>query len=71
MTDKTDSKPEAKKASTPAPKAQTVRVICMARGGRRRGGRAWPEGETLVPAEEMTPALRKALKGDAMFQVAD
>jgi hypothetical protein len=51
--------------------AKTVRVICMARGGRRRGGRAWAEGETLVPEAEMTAALRKALAADPMFQVGE
>jgi hypothetical protein len=43
----------------------------MARGGRRRGGRAWDEGKTLVPVAEMTAELRKALTVDPMFQVGD
>jgi hypothetical protein len=84
MTEKPDTKAAAKaaetkpdaKAAEPKPAAKvaepkTVTVICMARGGRRRGGRAWDEGKTLVPVAEMTAELRKALTVDPMFQVGD
>jgi hypothetical protein len=68
MTEKSEAKAAAKAAAKPE-EPKTVRVVCMARGGRRRGGRGWDEGETLVPEAEMTAALRKALKADPMFQI--
>ena len=70
-TDQATAATEAAAPATPKAAAKTVRVICMARDGRRRGGRHWPEGETLVPADEMTPDLRAALAADPMFQVGD
>ena len=66
-----DAKPATDQAAPKAAPAKSVRVICMARGGRRRGGRGWPEGETMVPADEMTAELRKALASDPMFLVGD
>lgn len=65
------TEPAATAPAAPKAAAKSVRVICMARDGRRRGGRHWPEGETLVPADEMTADMRKALAADPMFQVGD
>lgn len=71
---KSEPAPEVKPEPKAEAKAETktepgIRVICMKRGGRRRGGRDWAEGVTLVPAAEMTKDLRDALKGDALFSV--
>lgn len=45
-------------------------VICHKRDGRRRGGRRFPHGETILTEEEITDALVEALRGDPDFTIA-
>lgn len=44
-------------------------TILGPKNGRRRGNRRWPEGETTLPADEMTDELLEALLGDPGFVV--
>jgi len=62
---------EAKKAEAAAKKATEaeITIVCMARQGRRRGGRAWDLGETVISASELTDDLRQALEGDPFFSI--
>lgn len=45
-------------------------VICMVEGGRRRAGRRWPEGETMVREGELDAVQIAQLQGDPRFRIA-
>lgn len=47
----------------------TWTVVCHREGGRRRAGRHWPEGETTVPADELTDYELAQLDGDPAFTI--
>lgn len=61
--------PESLPPSGAAPDGGTFTVICHHAGGRRRGGRRWPEGETPVAAGELTEFALEQLRGDPRFTV--
>ena len=44
-----------------------LRVVCMVEGGRRRAGRRWPQGETIIPAADLSLLERAQLVGDPRF----
>ncbi|HBU13739.1 MAG TPA: hypothetical protein DEF16_01930 [Gemmobacter sp.] len=46
-----------------------VTVICHRDGGRRRAGRRWPQGETILPADDLHPFELAQLQGDPQFTV--
>lgn len=46
-----------------------VTVICHRDGGRRRAGRRWPQGETILPADDLQPFDLAQLQGDPQFTV--
>ena len=50
---------------------KVFRVICSQAGGRRRGGRNWPAGETIVQPDDMSEETLAALKADGTFVVAE
>lgn len=45
-------------------------VICHRDGGRRRGGRRWPHGQTSVREGELTEYELAQLMGDPQFTIA-
>lgn len=49
--------------------APTITVTCLSKGGRRRAGRNWPEGPTIVSADALTPYHLDQLRGDPRFRV--
>jgi len=44
-----------------------LRVTCSVEGGRRRAGRRWPQGETIIPAADLSLLERAQLVGDPRF----
>lgn len=46
-----------------------VTVICHRDGGRRRAGRRWPQGETILPADDLQSFELAQLQGDPQFTV--
>lgn len=46
-----------------------VTVICHRDGGRRRAGRRWPQGETILAADDLQPFELAQLQGDPQFTV--
>lgn len=46
-----------------------VKVICHTAGGRRRAGRRWPEGETILPYDALSKLELSQLDGDPRFTV--
>lgn len=52
---------------------EAVRIVvtCFAAGGRRRLGRRWPEGETMLPFGALTARDIAILRGDPRFRVLD
>lgn len=46
-----------------------VKVICHTKGGRRRAGRRWPEGETILPLSALSNFARDQLQGDPRFTI--
>lgn len=60
---------QPKKAKVQASEDVQVKVHCVIPGGRRRGGRRWDGGDTLVPLEEWSDALEAALTADPMFTI--
>lgn len=67
--------PEAKPPIMPVPASidlppqPIVTVICHRDGGRRRAGRRWPQGETILPAGDLQPFELAQLQGDPQFTV--
>lgn len=53
----------------PGAPAPMVTVICHRDGGRRRAGRRWPQGETILPAGDLQPFELAQLQGDPQFTV--
>lgn len=49
--------------------APGIEVVCLSKGGRRRAGRDWPVGSTIVPADDLTPYQLQQLRGDPRFRV--
>ncbi len=47
------------------------KVVCSLPNGRRRGGRRWAGGETIVPADDMTEDMLADLQSDATFVVVE
>ncbi|ALF02106.1 HI1506-related protein [Salipiger abyssi] len=52
-----------------AGEAPIITVICLRPDGRRRAGRRWDEGETLVPEDELTAFQIAVLEADPQFIV--
>lgn len=49
---------------------QVYRVLCSQPKGRRRGGRRWDAGQTIVKVADMSDATLAALEADGTFVVA-
>lgn len=47
----------------------TVTVTCLRPGGRRRAGRRWPQGETIIAAADLTDFHLAQLEGDPLFSI--
>lgn len=47
----------------------TISVVCHASDGRRRVGRRWPHGETVIAAAELTEIELQILRADPRFTV--
>lgn len=47
----------------------TLSVVCHAPDGRRRVGRRWPHGETVIAAAELTEIELQILRADPRFTV--
>ena len=53
----------------PASPVRLLTVICLRSEGRRRADRRWPEGETVLPLDELTPRQIATLEADPLFIV--
>ncbi|GHC22322.1 hypothetical protein GCM10007291_22170 [Gemmobacter nanjingensis] len=51
------------------PAEADIRVVCHATDGRRRLGRRWPHGETVVPAGLLDADALRRLRDDPLFTV--
>lgn len=47
----------------------TLSVVCHAADGRRRVGRRWPHGETVIAAAELSEIELQILRADPRFTV--
>lgn len=48
-----------------------ISVICHRKDGRRRAGRRWDHGETLIAADEIDDFALQVLRADPHFTVKD
>ncbi|MGR3479364.1 hypothetical protein [Salipiger marinus] len=53
----------------PASPVRLLTVTCLRSEGRRRADRRWPEGETVLPLDELTPRQIATLEADPLFIV--
>lgn len=51
--------------------APTITVTCLKEGGRRRAGRRWDAGHTVVLASDLTAYQLGQLRGDPLFRVSE
>lgn len=47
----------------------TITVTCLRPGGRRRAGRRWPQGETIIAAADLTAFQLAQIEGDPLFSI--
>jgi hypothetical protein len=60
----------AKKTGGAGNKVPALSVTCS-RDGFRRGGRAWPKGETVVKLSDLNDEQIAQIKGEALLTVAE
>lgn len=63
------TRPEDTPAAPAAPEP-LVAVICLVAGGRRRAGRHWPGGETVLPAGALTEGDVALIQADPLFTLS-
>ena len=64
----TDIKTSGEVDLTP-PQNGRVKVVCAIAAGRRRAGRRWSGGETIIDGDDLTKAELDELKTDPLFSV--
>ncbi|TRD18342.1 hypothetical protein [Palleronia caenipelagi] len=69
---KTQETPAATKAKdAEAPEGPTFEITCLQKAGRRRAGRSWPAGTTVLPVDALSDADRAALEADPFFTLLE